>query len=126
LHPSEPTRYSLDAAAKSVAGIDVPQNTMATLPASSMLIDVIALAHLQFMVAQAGISQEALVYIVFWGLIMFDETPLTIEEVVDHCRALAFSIIEIQHPVVKEILMFILCERLDLLNDTLDMEFPDE
>jgi len=57
---------------------------------------------------------------------MFDQTPLTIEEVVDHCRALAFSIIEIQHPVVKEILMFILWDRLDLLNDTLDMEITDK
>jgi len=53
---------------------------------------------------------------------MYDHAPLTIEEVVDHCRALAFCLIEIHHPVVKEILTFILAERLDLLNATLDME----
>jgi len=64
LHLSEPTRYSPDATAKSVTGIDVPQNTMATLPASRVLIDVVASAHPQFMVAQAGASQEAPVSIV--------------------------------------------------------------
>ncbi len=99
---------------------------MATLPASSVLIDVVVSVHPQFRVAEAGAWQEALISIVYLGVNMFDETPLTIEEVVDHCRALAFSIIEIQHPVVKKTLMFILCERLDLLNDTLDMEFPHE
>ena len=57
-----------------------------------------------------------------WGCLMYDHAPLTIEEVVDHCRALAFCLIEIHHPVVKEILTFILAERLDLLNATLDME----
>ncbi len=53
---------------------------------------------------------------------MYDNPPLMIDEVVDHRRALAFCLIEIHHPGVKEILTFILAERLDLLNATLDME----
>jgi len=53
---------------------------------------------------------------------MVEHHPLTLEEVVDHCRALAYAIIEIPHPVVKELLMYILSERLELLNHTLDME----
>ncbi len=53
---------------------------------------------------------------------MYDNTPLNLEEIVDHCRALAYSIIEIHHPVVKELLMYILSERLELLDRTLDME----
>jgi len=57
---------------------------------------------------------------------MYDDAPLTIEEAVDHCRALAFFIIEIEHPGVKELLTFILRERLDLLNRTLDMEIQGE
>ncbi|MEA9390733.1 hypothetical protein SJI19_09295 [Acerihabitans sp. TG2] len=57
-----------------------------------------------------------------WGCPLYDNIPLTIEEVVDHCRALAFCLIEIHHLVVKAILTFFLAERLDLLNATLDME----
>ncbi|WP_213990960.1 hypothetical protein [Sodalis sp. dw_96] len=57
---------------------------------------------------------------------MFDNTPLTAEEIVDHCRALTHAILEIQHPVYREILLFILFERLELLNLTLEMEIPKE
>ncbi|QWA12043.1 hypothetical protein GTU79_04520 [Sodalis ligni] len=57
---------------------------------------------------------------------MFDNTHLTIEEVVDHCRALTHAISEIQHPVYRELLLFILFERLELLNLTLEMEIQEE
>lgn len=56
---------------------------------------------------------------------MYNPTPLLLEEIADHCRALAYAIIELENPVAKELLMFILWERLNLLNDTLDAEGPD-
>lgn len=57
---------------------------------------------------------------------MVEHHTLTLEEVVDHCRALAYAIIEIPHPVVKELLIYILSERLELLNHTIDMEILQE
>ena len=47
---------------------------------------------------------------------MFDNTPLTQEELLDQCRALAYAIIELQESQAKEILMFILTERLHALH----------
>ncbi|WP_263065964.1 hypothetical protein [Dickeya dadantii] len=47
---------------------------------------------------------------------MFDNTPLELEEIIDQCRALAYAIVELEQPEAKEILMFILAERLDALN----------
>ncbi len=68
-----------------------------------------------------------LLQLINWGKsMMFDNTPLTLEEVVDHCRALTHAIIEIQHPVYKELLLFILFERLEILNLTLEMEMQKE
>lgn len=49
---------------------------------------------------------------------MFDNTPLELEEVIDQCRALAYAIVELSNPEAKEILMFILWERLDRLHRT--------
>lgn len=46
---------------------------------------------------------------------MFDSTPLTIEEQVDHCRALAIATIEVTDPAVKELLSFMQAEKLDKL-----------
>ncbi len=57
---------------------------------------------------------------------MYDPSPLNPEEIVDHCRALTYAAIEIPHPVVKELLLYILCERLDLLDRTLDREVVDD
>jgi hypothetical protein len=51
---------------------------------------------------------------------MFDAAPLTIEEIVDHFRALAQATLEITHPTAKELLLFILAERLDLLYRSLN------
>ncbi|MEE3662148.1 hypothetical protein V2I52_09405 [Brenneria sp. g21c3] len=45
---------------------------------------------------------------------MYDPTPLTLEELVDHCRALAYAIIELDNPLAKELLIFILWERLNM------------
>ncbi|MCW2480248.1 hypothetical protein [Candidatus Symbiopectobacterium sp. NZEC135] len=57
---------------------------------------------------------------------MFDSTPLTVEEHVDHCRALAYAIIELDDPQAKELLNFILWERLNQLNGTLQTEGADD
>ncbi|MFT8210545.1 MAG: hypothetical protein ACMZI0_08195 [Symbiopectobacterium sp.] len=53
---------------------------------------------------------------------MYDATPLTVEEHVDHCRALAYAIIELSNPQAKELLNFILWERLNQLNEALQTE----
>lgn len=50
------------------------------------------------------------------GCAMFDNTPLEQEELIDQCRALAYAIVELREPQAKEILMFILAERLDALH----------
>ncbi|CAG75653.1 putative phage-related protein [Pectobacterium atrosepticum SCRI1043] len=47
---------------------------------------------------------------------MFDNTPLEQEELIDQCRALAYAIVELREPQAKEILMFILAERLNALH----------
>ncbi|WP_021013401.1 hypothetical protein [Prodigiosinella confusarubida] len=57
---------------------------------------------------------------------MYDPIPLTLEELVDHCRALAYAIIELENALAKELLMFILWERLNQLNDTLEAEVSDD
>ncbi|MDF7660451.1 ash family protein [Erwiniaceae bacterium L1_54_6] len=60
------------------------------------------------------------------GCNMYDPTPLSAEEVLDHCRALAFAIVELDQSLVKELLMYVLQERLDLLNETLQAEASHE
>ncbi|MEQ9846336.1 hypothetical protein [Pectobacterium brasiliense] len=47
---------------------------------------------------------------------MFDNTPLEPEEALDQCRALAYAIVELDNPESKEILTFVLAERLDNLH----------
>ncbi|MEL4889426.1 hypothetical protein N6P31_20740 [Pectobacterium betavasculorum] len=46
---------------------------------------------------------------------MFDNTPLEQEEIIDQCRALIYAVIETKNPQAKEILTFILWERLNWL-----------
>ncbi|QTF07378.1 hypothetical protein HC231_05115 [Brenneria izadpanahii] len=46
---------------------------------------------------------------------MFDNTPRELEEIIDQCRALIYAVVEIENPQAKEILSFVLWERLDLL-----------
>lgn len=53
---------------------------------------------------------------------MFDNTPLDQEELIDQCRALAYAVLAIELPQVKEILMFILAERLHVLHDIQENE----
>lgn len=57
---------------------------------------------------------------------LFDKAPLEIDELTDQCRALSFAITAINNPIVKEILNFILWERLDVLNDVLAMSANDD
>ncbi|GKW16400.1 hypothetical protein [Brenneria tiliae] len=47
---------------------------------------------------------------------MFDNTPLELEEIIDQCRALAYALVELEQPQAKEILTFVLWERLDNLH----------
>lgn len=49
---------------------------------------------------------------------MFDDTPRVLEEIIDQCRALAYAIVELRNAEAKEILMFVLWERLDCLHRT--------
>ncbi len=51
---------------------------------------------------------------------MFDATPLTAEEITDQCRALTYAVIELDNPMAKEVLLFVLAERLEVLSVTLD------
>ncbi|ACT14290.1 MULTISPECIES: hypothetical protein [Pectobacterium] len=57
---------------------------------------------------------------------MFDSTPLTLDEIADQCRALTHAVIELDNPVAKEVLTFVLAERLELLAVTLQsQEVPE-
>ncbi|MBA0169246.1 MULTISPECIES: hypothetical protein [Pectobacterium] len=47
---------------------------------------------------------------------MFDNTPLELEEIIDQCRALVYAVVELDEPKAKEILSFILWERLNTLH----------
>ncbi|MFJ5315886.1 hypothetical protein [Pectobacterium versatile] len=53
---------------------------------------------------------------------MFDNTPLEQEEIIDQCRALIYAVIETRNPQAKEILAFILWERLDWLYQDFNSE----
>ncbi|MBQ4768303.1 hypothetical protein F9U42_14265 [Pectobacterium versatile] len=53
---------------------------------------------------------------------MFDNTPLELEEIIDQCRALAYSAVKIDDPKAREILLFILQERIDHLYRTSQAE----
>lgn len=57
---------------------------------------------------------------------MFDNTPLELEEIIDQCRALIYAVVEIDNPQVKEILSFVLWERLDFLYRTFHSESTDD
>ncbi|GLY61094.1 hypothetical protein Pcaca05_19510 [Pectobacterium carotovorum subsp. carotovorum] len=49
---------------------------------------------------------------------MFDNTPLDLEEIIDQCRALAYALVELDQSQAKELLTFVLSERLDCLHRT--------
>lgn len=57
---------------------------------------------------------------------LYDATPLAADELCDQCRALVFAITELSNPVAKELLNFILWERLDQLYQTLDAPVNDD
>ncbi|WP_261373788.1 hypothetical protein [Yersinia mollaretii] len=57
---------------------------------------------------------------------MHNSPPLTLEEIVDHCHALILAMLEITDPTAKELLLFILSERLDLLQLMLDQAPTEE
>ena len=44
-----------------------------------------------------------------------DTTLLETHELCDQCRALAFAITELTHPIARDILLWVLVERLDML-----------
>ncbi|WP_426784964.1 hypothetical protein ACP3TB_11715 [Rahnella variigena] len=57
---------------------------------------------------------------------LYDNTPLELEEIVDHCRALSYAIVSLDNPQAKDLLGYILCERLEVLYQTLEMPFSDD
>lgn len=48
--------------------------------------------------------------------------PLDRYEILDHCRALAFAITEINNAMVRDTLHWILVERLNALHDLMELE----
>ncbi|RKO73946.1 hypothetical protein C5E00_22105 [Pectobacterium parmentieri] len=56
---------------------------------------------------------------------MFDNTPLELDEIIDQCRALAYTALNITDCEVREILLFVLQERIDHLYRTRQEE-PEE
>ncbi|WP_455550635.1 ash family protein [Brenneria goodwinii] len=53
---------------------------------------------------------------------MFDNTPLDLEEIIDQCRALAYAAVKIDEPQAREILLFVLQERINHLYHTSQTE----
>ncbi|WP_167335185.1 hypothetical protein [Pectobacterium fontis] len=56
---------------------------------------------------------------------MFDNAPLELEEIIDQCRALIYAVVELDEPKAKEILSFILWERLNALYLSYQKEVVD-
>lgn len=157
-------QYNLGAAAKSVAGIGVPNPLTVSKYIHRMYLDNVR-AHLLSMVVRArlskgrpgsvragtptlfglppnglGVSGGSLIntlteaaqwllpftvctrntFVPIRGCAMLDSPPLTLEEIVDHCHALVRAMLEITDLTTKELLLFILAERLDFLQLMLD------
>lgn len=52
-----------------------------------------------------------------WGCSMYEPASLSGKSVLDHCRTLAFAIVEIGNAIANELLADVLCKRLSLLNE---------
>ncbi|PNM16548.1 hypothetical protein A6J63_012005 [Yersinia enterocolitica] len=63
-----------------------------------------------------------------WRCAMYDDTPLEVEELIDHCRALIYAIVTIERADAKEVLSLILWQQIDALRSTYlrDSEEPLE
>jgi len=57
---------------------------------------------------------------------LYDNTPLEPEEIVDHCRALSYAIVSLDNPQAKDLLGYILCERLEVLYQTLERPISED
>jgi hypothetical protein len=57
---------------------------------------------------------------------LYDNTPLELEEIVDHCRALSYAIVSLDNPQAKDLLSYILCERLEVLYQTLEIPISED
>lgn len=57
---------------------------------------------------------------------LYDNTPLELEEIVDYCRALSYAIVSLDNPQAKNLLSYILCERLEVLYQTLEMPISED
>lgn len=53
---------------------------------------------------------------------MYDNSPLTREEIIDQCRALIYAIVTLESQEAKELLNFVLWQQLDLLHQTYSQE----
>lgn len=50
---------------------------------------------------------------------LFDNTELEPDELCDQCRALNYALIMLSNKTVKEVIAFVLCERLEMLRNSL-------
>ena len=57
---------------------------------------------------------------------LYDNTPLEMEQIVDACRALSYAIVSLDNPQAKDLLSYILCERLEVLYQTLEMPISED
>ncbi len=74
-----------------------------------------------------NVSYSPVLRLFLWqGCFMHDYRPENSEEVLDHCRALINSIIEQNNLAFKEILTFVLWERIELLSKMLVGETTEE
>ncbi len=53
---------------------------------------------------------------------IYDYTPLETAELCDQCRALAFVITELTHPIARDILLWVLVERIEMLSLRMENE----
>lgn len=112
-------RYILIVTAQSVTGVGVPK-----VPMISIHMHRMCAIHLSE--ATLCLSFSFRYPLCLWGCLMYDHTPLTPEELSDQCCALAFAIIRLEHPYAEELLMYVLWERINMLNTLLTTEVSSD
>ncbi|MCL2897196.1 hypothetical protein [Brenneria tiliae] len=57
---------------------------------------------------------------------MYDDTPLELDELIDQCRALVYAAVRIEREGVREVLLFVLQERIECLHNTCQKQIEEE
>lgn len=113
-------RYTAKAAAKSAAGIGVPNKCL--------VLEYTCHAYIKYILTEISPWQRPFIYYtrnslyLLRGCFMYDPTPLTLEELIDQSQALVYAIIKLDNLLAKELLTFILWERLNQLDNMLETE----